>query len=48
MNTAANVCDYMASIAATSARSGVVIRLSSSMTPIHGVPGVFDYADSNK
>ncbi|MGY3451113.1 TIGR04372 family glycosyltransferase [Bradyrhizobium sp. USDA 4353] len=44
----ANVGDYMAAIAAITARGGAVVRLGDrSMTPIAGMPGVFDYAHSD-
>jgi putative glycosyltransferase (TIGR04372 family) len=44
----ANVADYREAIAHITARGGAVVRLGdSSMTPLNGVPGVFDYAHSD-
>nr|WP_240535842.1 TIGR04372 family glycosyltransferase [Bradyrhizobium sp. STM 3809] len=44
----ANVGDYLDAIAAITARGGAVIRLGDrSMTPLRGIPGVFDYAHSD-
>jgi putative glycosyltransferase (TIGR04372 family) len=43
----ANVADYRDAIAEITARGGTVVRLGdSSMTPLRGLPGVFDYAHS--
>jgi putative glycosyltransferase (TIGR04372 family) len=43
----ANVADYLEAIAAITARGGIVIRLGdSSMTPLPGIDGLFDYAHS--
>ncbi|GLH77365.1 hypothetical protein SSBR45G_22730 [Bradyrhizobium sp. SSBR45G] len=44
----ANVGDYLAAIAAITARGGTVVRLGDrSMTPLRGMAGVFDYAHSD-
>lgn len=44
----ANVRDYLDAIAQITARGGAVVRLGdTSMTPLHDVPGVFDYAHSD-
>jgi len=44
----ANVADYRDAIAEITARGGTVVRLGdSSMTPLRGLPGVFDYAHSD-
>lgn len=44
----ADVGDYLDAIAAIAARGGAVVRLGDpSMTPLPGMPGVFDYAHSD-
>jgi len=44
----ADVADYQAAIAHITARGGAVVRLGDkSMTPLHELPGVFDYAHSD-
>jgi putative glycosyltransferase (TIGR04372 family) len=44
----ASVGDYLDAIAQVTARGGAVVRLGDkSMTPLKGLPGVFDYAHSN-
>jgi putative glycosyltransferase (TIGR04372 family) len=44
----ASVGDYLDAIAQVTSRGGAVVRLGDkSMTPLKGLPGVFDYAHSN-
>jgi putative glycosyltransferase (TIGR04372 family) len=44
----ANVGDYLDAIAEVTTRGGAVVRLGDrSMTPLKGLPGVFDYAHSD-
>ena len=44
----ANVDDYLAAISHIMSRGGAVVRLGDrSMTPLRGMPGVFDYAHSD-
>jgi len=44
----ADVGDYLAAIAHITSRGGAVVRLGDrSMTPLRGMPGVFDYAHSD-